>query len=315
MTARPIPLLMVVTLALIACGGQPASPTPTDAPTLAPTPTATVTPPPTFTPTATQVLTPLQEQQLAVMKAIFPDYDGPQDVCEWDQIEIECDRQGHIISLNINNTGLKALPSEIGQLSSLERLWMYSNKLTTLPPEISYLTSLKSLHIGFNPLTRLPLEFGQLASVEALYISPDQMGLLEQISHLPNLRFLSLFTGQPIIEPIVILPQIGLFTQLKALDLSYLELTSLPPEIGSLLSLRVLYLRGNKLSTLPPTIGDLSNLEVLDISINPLTSLPPEIEHLPNLETLDLTGALLTALPPAICDKLRHAISPPELCP
>ncbi len=48
------------------------------------------------------------------------------------------------------------------------------------------------------------------------------------------------------------------------LDLSSLDLTSLPLEIGRLTNLQTLYIRGNQLTSLPPEIGQLTNLQTLD---------------------------------------------------
>jgi Leucine-rich repeat (LRR) protein len=48
------------------------------------------------------------------------------------------------------------LPPEIGQLTALEGIELYSNRLTDLPPEIMKLTSLKQLYIGANRLCSLP---------------------------------------------------------------------------------------------------------------------------------------------------------------
>jgi Leucine-rich repeat (LRR) protein len=52
--------------------------------------------------------------------------------------------------LELGNLGLTAVPPEIGQLTSLKKLWLHGNQLTSLPPEIGRLGSLKLLNLGTN---------------------------------------------------------------------------------------------------------------------------------------------------------------------
>ena len=72
------------------------------------------------------------------------------------------------------------------------------------------------------------------------------------------------------------------------LDLSGLNLTSLPRQLGELLSLTTLNLSRNQLTQLPGEIAQLTNLLALEISRNVLTSLGV-IEQLGNLRELDIT--------------------------
>jgi internalin A len=87
------------------------------------------------------------------------------------------------------------------------------------------------------------------------------------------------------------------------LDLSGLELTTLPAEIGQLTNLEFLNLRSNKLTELPAEIGRLPNLQVLDAGLGlhgRLTTLPAEIGQLANLRVLALQMHKLTRLPAEI---------------
>jgi len=61
---------------------------------------------------------------------------------------------------------------------------------------------------------------------------------------------------------------------LKALTLSYNELTTLPESIGDLKSVAQLMLHGNKLISLPDSIGKLESLRCLWLQENKLTELP-----------------------------------------
>ena len=83
-------------------------------------------------------------------------------------------------------------------------------------------------------------------------------------------------------------PEIGQLGSLEILNWFGSNLSSVPPEIGQLGSLEVLELGSNKLVSLPAEIGQLGSLAYLDLSNNELVSLTAEIKQLVNLETLDL---------------------------
>jgi internalin A len=101
----------------------------------------------------------------------------------------------------------------------------------------------------------------------------------------------------------------------EELDLSNLELTTLPSNISKLTRLKKLIIGkwdaqkrewvGNSLTTLPPEIGQLVNLTHLNLSLNQLAGLPPEIGQLVNLTHLDLSINKLTQLPPEIGQLVR----------
>ena len=84
------------------------------------------------------------------------------------------------------------------------------------------------------------------------------------------------------------------------LNLSHLELSSLPAEIGQLTQLRKLNLSYNSLNTLPPEIGQLCQLTRLNLDDNKLSSLPAEIWQLTELQKLRLSDNSLNTLPPEI---------------
>ncbi len=61
------------------------------------------------------------------------------------------------------------------------------------------------------------------------------------------------------------------------LDLSGLELTTLPDQLFDLVHLKELNLSGNNLTGIPPHISRLEALEVLKLWENQITGLPEEI--------------------------------------
>jgi len=169
---------------------------------------------------------------------------------------------------------LTTLPESIGDLSSLEKLWLYSNQLTTLPESIGNLSSLDNLWLVDNQLTTLPESIGGLISLKELGLS------INKLTSLPE--------------------SIGNLTSLERLWLSSNQLTTLPESIGNLSSLTLLGLSSNQLTTLPESVGDLSSLEKLYLDSNQLTSIPESIWDLSSLERLWLSSNQLTTLPESI---------------
>ena len=63
---------------------------------------------------------------------------------------------------------MRALPTEIGQLTSLERLWVAGDQLTALPDWVGQLTNLFDLDLSGNQLRDLPAEPGRLTNLQVL---------------------------------------------------------------------------------------------------------------------------------------------------
>ncbi|UOB19143.1 leucine-rich repeat domain-containing protein [Abyssalbus ytuae] len=203
-----------------------------------------------------------------------------EDISSW--VGVTVDDQGRVIKLVFGGEeapigyGLVTLPAEIGQLTSLETLSLYSNQLTSIPAEIGQLTSLKGLYLGNNQLTSIPAGIGQLTNLEFLFLHNNQL------------------TSIP--------AEIGQLTSLVRLYLSNNQLTSIPAEIGQLTSLEYLYLSNNQLTSIPTEIGQLTSLEYLYLSNNQLTSIPAEIGQLINLTYLDIRNNPLTSIPSGVCN-------------
>ena len=141
---------------------------------------------------------------------------------------------------------LTALPDEIGNITSLKKLEVVSNKLTSLPTTIGGLTSLEELYLGNgsgqgNELTGLPSEIGNLSSLKILDVRQNRL------STLPT--------------------EIGNLSNLETLNISYqitynpetYYLTNLPATINNLTKLKSFHAEGNRIE------GDLdlSNITTL----------------------------------------------------
>ncbi len=112
------------------------------------------------------------------------------------------EKNKRVIWLRIVDCGLSSLPKAIGDLSSLQFLFLNNNNLTELPGEIGNLTSLEQLHLNNNKLTSLPESIRGLKSLEYLNLSNNLLSELpSSIEELPSLQDLFLegnkFTEYP----------------------------------------------------------------------------------------------------------------------
>lgn len=81
-----------------------------------------------------------------------------------------------------------------------------------------------------------------------------------------------------------------IFTHAQVVELSYLELTTVPELVFQTRSWHNLILDHNRLTTLPPELAQLEHLHTLDVSHNQLTALPPKLAHHPALTILDVSS-------------------------
>ena len=100
---------------------------------------------------------------LRVLRAIWsvpqwrwPEDSGPE---EWAGVKMV---DGRVVGLGFSYLGPYAVPAEIGQLTSLERLGLGRNHLTIVPAEIGQLTSLAGLYLSRNRLTSVPAAIREL---------------------------------------------------------------------------------------------------------------------------------------------------------
>jgi Leucine-rich repeat (LRR) protein len=98
-----------------------------------------------------------------------------------------------LTSLNFSYNQLTSIPNEIGQLSSLEHLYLNNNQLTSIPNEIGQLRSLKGLDLDHNQLTSIPNEIGQLKSLKHLFLNYNQLtSIPNEIGHMRSLKYMYL---------------------------------------------------------------------------------------------------------------------------
>ncbi len=80
--------------------------------------------------------------------------------------------------LSLRQTGLTALPGEIGKLSRLLWLDLGANQLTELPAAIGELPALTTLYLSDNRLTTLPAAIGNLRALRYLNLDHNEIAAL-----------------------------------------------------------------------------------------------------------------------------------------
>ncbi len=222
---------------------------------------------------------------------------------QWDGITVS-GAPSRVSSLGLSSKGLTGqIPPEVGQLSSLERLYLHRNQLTgPIPAELGDLSSLTDLFLYRNQLTGpIPAELGNLSSLNRLNLTNNRLTgpIPAELGALSSLTELSLSDNQ-LTGPIP--PELGQLSNLGWLRLQHNRLTGpIPAELGQLSSLQLLYLDNNQLTgEIPPQLGQLSNLRWLHLQHNRLTGpIPAELGQLSNLQAFSFRGNRLTGAVPA----------------
>lgn len=145
-------------------------------------------------------------------------------------------------TLKLNNRGLEEFPLEITELTHLEGLELYRNRLTALPAEIGRMKNLEYLAVSRNDLIDLGPGFGALTALRALDLRENR-----RLEKLPS--------------------QIGQLTQLEWLDAALCGLRSLPAELASCAAtLKRLDVLLNPFDEFPDVLLELPNLDHLNVA-------------------------------------------------
>ena len=193
----------------------------------------------------------------------------------------------------LEQSKLMDIPESIGNLTSLQSLYLSWTQISTLPESIAKLTSLQSLDLRSSEIRTLPESIAKLTSLQILDLRDTQISMLpESIGNLASLQIFDLSSTK-----ISTLPEsIGNLASLWYLDLSSTKISTLPESIGNLASLQGLDLSSTKISSLPESIGNLASLQILDLRDTQISMLPESIGTLSNLKCLLLENLTLAEL-------------------
>ena len=231
-------------------------------------------------------------------------------ISNWQGIEIVDNR---VVGMDLSSLGLSGtIPSELGNLSSLQRLRLSQNGLTgPVPPELGGLANLRDLFLDGNQLTgEIPSEVGNLINLQSLNFGVNQLigPIPGELGDLVNLHNLELYHTQLTGE---IPASLGNLVNLRQLNLDGNQLTGkIPASLGDLVNLHALELKGNQLTgEVPGWFNRLDNLRVLKLGDNQLSGeIPVGLGDLPHLFWLLLEGNQLTGEIPSWLNSLDNLI-------
>lgn len=196
--------------------------------------------------------------------------------------------------LNLYGNRLQVLPTNLGDLVNLIGLDLEHNALRTLPPSTSNLIKLTYLNLSYNQFSNFPSVISNFVNLTKLYLSHNQLGEISaDIGNLVNLKELYIDNN----ELINLVPGIGKLVNLEWLVLEKNRLSQLPSEIAQLNKLNCLGLGYNQFSVFPPAINNLPYLQWLFLNNNKLSELSP---HIDNIENIYVDNNNLSALPASL---------------
>jgi internalin A len=230
----------------------------------------------------------------------------------WENIEQVRETRSPVLHLELSHRApsdeqLTKFPLEILDFTWLRELRVIRHAFNEIPNEISNLTHLNVLQIESRSLTKVPEGIGKLTDLRELRLwgagqqparatPPSDLLVPETLKNLRKLQELALVGWGLRSVP----EWISDLSELKKLNLSSNQITTIPTSILRLQKLDTLWLHQNLFETFPELVTQLSNLQALSISNNRIASVPSTIGALKNLTLLWLFGNDLDELPESI---------------
>ena len=221
-----------------------------------------------------------------------------------------------LVDLDISFNQLSSLP-KIGQLNSLERLWVTNNELKgPFTESFKSLINLKEIDARFNAISNIDHVAG-LPKLEQLLVGHNAISTFS--GSFSKLRTLVLdhcpITSFHLDAPVPTLTALNIASakmvdfkdnmfdhmpNLQKLNLDKNHFINMSLQIGRLTKLDHFSMAKNPLNTIPPSIGNLVELKFLNLRECNLKSLPPEIWYCLRLETLNVSSNVLESFPKQI---------------
>ncbi|MDE2887697.1 MAG: hypothetical protein OXR72_05730 [Gemmatimonadota bacterium] len=229
------------------------------------------------------------------------------------EIPSELGSLSHLRRLYLQRNGLAGpIPPELGNHTRNEVLFLHRNALSgTIPAELGNLSDLRWLALNANQLSgTIPAQLGDLAELRWLNFDENELSgsIPAELGNLSNLKILWIWKNALSGE---IPAELGKLTNLLFLDFSENELSgAIPAELGDMANVNMLWLSSNKLSgEIPGALGNLPHLQRLYLNENELSgAIPPMLANIAVLEILRLNENELTGEIPSefsTLDELR----------
>ncbi|GLB40197.1 putative thiamin pyrophosphokinase, catalytic domain [Lyophyllum shimeji] len=191
-------------------------------------------------------------------------------------------------------------PEVFHQLTNLEELDLYDNKIKTIGNALDKLSKLSVLDLSFNLLRAVPEGLELLTSLHTVYFVQNRISKINNLASCTNLRSLEL--GGNRIRKIENLESL---VNLEELWLGKNKIAKLE-NLGTLKKLRILSMQSNRITKLE-NLEELENLEQLYLSHNGIERLE-NLEHNTKLTTLDVGNNFIPSI-----ENISHLTSLEEL--
>ena len=218
-----------------------------------------------------------------------------------------------LVDLDISFNQLTSLP-KIGQLTTLERLWVTNNDLKgPFNETFKKLVNLKEIDARFNGITNIDNIAG-LPKLEQLLVGHNGISAFKGsfaklrtlvLDHCPMTSFeldasVSTLTTLNIASANLVELKDALFEfmpNLQKLNLDKNRITNMSVQIGRLSRLEHFSMAKNPLNLIPPSIGNLTELKFLNLRECNIKSMPAELWYCLKLESLNLSSNVLESFP------------------
>lgn len=198
-----------------------------------------------------------------------------------------------VIILDLSSQGLDEIPKSVSRFRNLQILILTDNQISEIPEYVSKLRKLQVLYIDSNNIENLYFNtsddrnFGNLEEIHAgfnpIKTIPENLKTIE-------LAYIGL-AGCKYLKLDEVFRPLSRITTLESLDLSYLNLDTIPWEVTNLIGLRSLNLSANPSLAWDTSLHYLAQnkgIEELILRKNRFYELPKEILYFENLKSLDL---------------------------
>jgi len=196
--------------------------------------------------------------------------------------------------LDLSSQGIEKLPKSITRFRSLQTLILTDNQLTEFPPELARMKKLQTIYVDSNQIETLYLNTSDSRSfqnLENLYVGFNPLkSIPENIKNI-DLVMVSL-AGCKYLDINRVFTPLASINTLEQLDLSYLNLDTIPWEVVNLYGLTTLDLSANPGMEWDTSMAYLSqnkSIEEIILKHNKLVEISENFKKFKNLQALDLS--------------------------
>ncbi len=207
-----------------------------------------------------------------------------------------------VIILDLSSKGMDAIPKSVSRFRNLQVLILTDNQISEMPETLSKLRKLQKLFLDSNNIETINLnttDSRNFANLEELYIGYNPLKNIPVNIKNIELAVVSL-AGCKYLDLNRVFTPLATIVTLESLDLSNLNLDTIPWEVTNLVGLTSLNLSSNPAIAWDTSLTFLSQnkkIEELVLQNNRFTEVPIEILKFEKLQSLDLSNNEKLRLP------------------